>query len=314
MLVLTAEQCSRVMMRATHPDATLLPLLLTDGRYGLPDNVVNDPRHANVRTVLRQGTTVADGSVTPVPLAEQGYALTVDGKKMHLGFASGFNPLRGWPFPHHGPFEVVSSTMVRFEARYNDDHLSYDWVNNRRRVELAQGDETGPKMGDTFWTSWSNIFTDKREPLFADNQTVIHQWFHTGIGPFVYVSLGKGSLEVATKSSADDGAYMSRYSQPFNPATGTPQNFVIRGVLAEAGHLDVWLNGTQIVNIDAPLGFFNDPAPDDPAYLHIASGIYQGNVTDRAVLYLANLEFGTTDLSARVAAPLPVTAPPSGWV
>jgi hypothetical protein len=326
MIVLTAEQCSRVWLRDEYPGSQLLPLLLSDGRYGVPDRVLTDPHHAHVRSVLAQGTIVADNTVTVLPYSQQGYYLTVDGKKMHVGFASGFNPVRGWPYPHHGPFTVAGTNLYRFEARYNDDHLSYDWGTDqngdgiidtgpRRRVEIAQGDDTGPKMGQTWWTSWSMVFTDKSAPiLLGDNGTLVHQWFHTGNGPFVYVATGAGYLQFATRTLTED--YFSHYSQPFTPTVGTPQNFVMRGVLnskANGGHLDVWLNGVQVVNVDTTVGFFDVPNPDDPAYLHIATGIYQGNVTDRAVLYLANLEFGTTDLSARITTPLPVTPPPGGW-
>lgn len=313
MIVLTAEQCGQVLLRDMYRESFLRPLLLTDGRYGIPDNVLNDPRQAHVRAILRQGTIVADNSVTLVASADQNYTLiTVDGKNLYLGFATGFNWERAWPYPHHGPLTVVAPHLYRFEARYNDDHLSYDWENNRRRVELAQPDTTGPQMGQTWWTAWSTILPDERTALNGPNGTLIHQWFKTGSGPFVYVTIDAGQLALATRSNA--GVYTTRYNAAFNPATGTPQNFVMRGVLGEAGHLDVWWNGNQVLNLDVPLGFWDVPSPNDPAYLHIASGIYQQNVTERCVLYLANLEFGTADLSARIASPLAVTVPPGGWV
>lgn len=38
------------------------------------------------------------------------------------------------------------------------------------------------------------------------------------------------------------------------------------------------------------------------------------NVSDPAVVFFANMEWGTADLSARVSTPLSVVVPAGGWV
>jgi hypothetical protein len=43
-------------------------------------------------------------------------------------------------------------------------------------------------------------------------------------------------------------------------------------------------------------------------------GIYGPNRNKTDVIFHANPEFGTTDLSARIASPLPIFTPAGGWV
>jgi hypothetical protein len=85
---------------------------------------------------------------------------------------------------------------------------------------------------------------------------------------------------------------------------------VISGLLGQSGHITVWLDGTQIVNADAPIGYYNDDGGARAlAYPHW--GLHQTNVDAPSVIYHANMEWGTADLSSRVDTPLPVMTPPA---
>jgi hypothetical protein len=89
---------------------------------------------------------------------------------------------------------------------------------------------------------------------------------------------------------------------------------VVAGKLGQAGHLDVWLNGTQVVNVDTAIGYYLDPTTIEYGYAYPHFGIYENNYFDPTIVYYANPEWGVTSLLDRVTNPLPVTVPPGGWV
>jgi hypothetical protein len=433
MIVLTVEQTARMIFKDQFPDSRLRPVRLSDGRYAVNENVLNDPRHARWHSILRQGT-IADASTLNFSddTGEDSFQITIDGKLASVGWASGASPARAFPYPQRGTFDMPAQNVYRIEAQYNDDHLSYDWKNNRRRCEIGFPDDLSAANGETWWSSWATILTDKREGLLGNpgqagppNGTLIHQWFNgtsttstvssagtltlantssqvqiitgltthtvklpstsitagmqytvanqsTGIvtvqssagntittlasnsalvltalqntpttaahwsttvtavvgrsGPFFWLGFdsnpttgGPGCLYVSARNGGDysyvppagQTSQTNHYVQPFTPATGVPTYFVVQGTFGQTGHLNVWMNGTQIVNVDCNFGFYSYPSTQQIA--HIATGIYQANVTEPAVLYHANVEWGPRNLSSRIASPLTVPTPAEGW-
>ncbi|UXA19563.1 polysaccharide lyase [Mycobacterium sp. SMC-4] len=311
MIVLTQEQAANLLWRDQFRHARLLGRRLNDGKYAYPESVLTDPAHARWHSLLRQGTITPAGSLTFTPVAEgQRFSVLVDGKEMYL--QPGAEPTT-YGFPVPDLFDMPAANLYRFEAHRNRDAVaSGDYKNNRRRVELIKEHSTGYAAGETLWASWSLIMTDQREGFTTDNCTLIHQWHGSYSSAFLYpvfwVGLRDSTLEVCTRSSAD-GDKHTHYFEPFDPPSGQPNHFVVSGLLGESGHLNVWLNGEQVVDVDIPIGYYSEPYP--LAYPQF--GIYMNNAHSVDVLYHANVEYGLSDLSARITDPVTVPTPPEGW-
>jgi hypothetical protein len=313
-IVLTAQQTANLLWRTQFHDAQLRPRRLSDGRYALPEAVLTDPRHTRWRSLLKQGSIEAVGGLTfTPPVNGADYSVSVDGKEMYLQVGA-IPETYGMPVPDL--FDIPAANLYRFEAHQNrGDPTAGDRFHNRRRVELIQMESDGYGDGDTVWTSWSTVLTDARAGFVGENGTLIHQWHgsnsSSGPGPVFWITLRGGDLEVHTRSDIDAWVAHEHYSQPFAPATGTPVNFVVSGLLGGSGHLNVWMDGVQIVNVDTPIGGYIEALP---TLAFTQFGVYMDNIASVDVLYHANVEYGLTDLSARIASPVSVTAPPGGWV
>lgn len=166
------------------------------------------------------------------------------------------------------------------------------------------------------WSSFSFVVGPSHGPFDGNaKQNIIHQWHSVDTtenrGPVVRVELIDGNLEIRTQSDAA-GTSIVRY-RALRPADGEVQNMVIAGLLGQAGKIRAWLNGTQIVNTDASIGYYEDDG-GSRALAYPQWGLYQTNVDAPSIIYHANMEWGTTDLSDRISAPLAVKAPSGGWV
>lgn len=243
----------------------------------------------------------------PAHAAGDAADLTIDSKPMHLSAAR---------VPY--AFSIPAPNVYRFELHANDFGWSGDSGRGNRRSELvSMGDKYG--AGETLWTSFSFVVGAAHASFDGGSKhNTIHQWHSVDTtvprSPVVDVELMDGNLEIITRSDAtdDNGATKARRYSAARPADGVVHNMVISGRLGKSGHLRAWLDGKQIVNTDAPIGYYHDDDGDRPlAYPHW--GLYQSNVDTPAVIYHANVEWGTDDMSARVDSPLPVTAPPGGW-
>lgn len=282
-------------------NAYLEPALLTDGTFAVNEAAVTDPNHAAHARVLAAATVA-----TPLPaeyVTPYGYMQgEFPGGRGYFSCAK-----RPWSFDEPQP------GMYRFEVRRNDFGYSGDPRNGNRRSEIVLFDTYGP--AETLWTAWSTVLGPHDGMLIDNNDQfgLVHQWHgvgNSGKGPILGVNFSRDRIEIFTRSDADGTATKQvRYTTDL-PATGVQTDFVIAGTLGETGHLDVWVNGTQVIDLDIPLGYYNDPG--DLAYPHW--GLYTHNQDTNDVIFHANIESGTTDLSARVSSPLPVTAPAEGWV
>jgi hypothetical protein len=234
-------------------------------------------------------------------------------------------PMRLWAVAVPYAFSIPATNVYRFEVHANDFGWPGDSENGNRRSEVAsRGDRYEYGSGKTLWTSFSFVVGPAHASFDGgmSRHNTIHQWHSVddpphedGRRPVVQVELLHGRLIIHTRSDAtgDDGETdVVRYSAT-RPPDGVVHNVVISGLLGRSGHLSAWLDGTQIVNTDAPIGYYNDDG-GARALAYPQWGIYQTNVDDPAVIYHANLEWGTTDLSARISTPLAVATPPGGWV
>jgi hypothetical protein len=263
-----------------------------------------------IKKLAITATTVALLLAAAPPLAAgDTLDLTIDSKPMYLAAP---------PAPY--AFSIPAPSVYRFELHANDFASRVDSrLGNRRSELISEGDRYG--SGVTLWTSFSFVVGPSHGPFdVARGHNIIHQWHSVdtaaeGRSPVVDVELVDGKLEIVTRSDATDDNGVTevvRYSAT-RPPDGVVHNMVISGLLGQSGHVNVWLDGTQIVNTNAPIGYYNDDGGARAlAYPHW--GLYQSKTDAPTVIYHANLEWGTTDLSARVNTPLAVSPPPGGWV
>jgi hypothetical protein len=305
---LTGEQACNLRYRGISP-SQLQPVRLDDGRYAVGEGTLNDRRLAEQRPLLLAGS-IESASLDAA--WDERIRFTVDSKEVFL-----LSP----PTPH--AISIPSSNLYRFECRHNE----FGWVNDEehdnRHNELIGNQDTFA-LGETLWSSFSFVVGPEHAPFDYSDYTVtgvmhntIFQWHAAGTSesgaPVLSVEMVEGNLEVWTRSDADlagpnSGAQV-RYSVA-RPTDGTVHSIVIQGTLGEFGHLNVWLNGSQVADTDCPIGYYNTPGET----CYIDWGIYQRNVDDSTIMYHANVEWGTADLSARIANPLSVATPAGGWV
>lgn len=301
----TGTQALNLRYRGQHATSKLDPARLSDGRYAVSENTLNDPQFALYRPLLKTGTIEATSG------------LTFSGEEMIVNIDS--KPLRLEAVRRDYAVAYPTSGVFRFELRANDFAWAGDKGNNNRRCELVSVWNTYG-AGETLWTAFSFVVGPDHAPFdsgaISGGHNLIHQWHSVDTtvarSPVFGIDLDAGNFIVGTRSDSGAGVKVVHYSQP-RPTDGVVHNVVVSGLLGAAGHLNVWLDGVQIVNADTPIGYYNDDAgARDLAYPHW--GVYQKNSDLPVVIYHANLEWGTTDLSARAASPLAVSSPPGGWV
>lgn len=302
MVVLTAEQVGKFIWQDQTTYSHLRPLRLDGNTYALPVAVLDQPEHALWRSIFQRGQIVAASLLTVDSFSSYDYRLAVDGLEMALDIGS-TRPNVWQPRP---VFTIPSPNLYRFECARNSDRPSADRKNGRRRVELAQVDGDFYFVdGDTVWASWSTVFTNQRAGLDGNNLSIFHQWHQhpdsaISAPPFA-MYLDGGTMFIGSRNPSGG---TELYSAPA-PASWVPVNFVVAVTLGEYGHVDVWIDGEQVVDVDTGVGYYGEGLP----YLaYVKSGIYMNNTSTVDVVYHANLEFGLSDLSARVDNPLPLPA------
>lgn len=215
-------------------------------------------------------------------------------------------------------FSTPASDVYRFEVRKNDFGWDGDGPADNRRSELvSEGDHY--YADETLWSAFSFVVGPEHLPFDPEGEdsspyhNIIHQWHSvdtaSGRSPVFAIELRNGDFTVSTRSDDDPSRLVTHYSET-RPADGVVHDVVVSGLLGNDGHLNVWLDGRQIVNDDTAIGYYDDDG--GLAYPHW--GIYQKNVDAPSIVYHANIEWGLEELSGRVTAPPDVIEPPGGWV
>lgn len=293
MLVLTTDQMLRVRVRC-EPAHIIRPRLLADGRLAVSENVLTDPAHILARSVLEEGEITA----TPGPFSvrsreELGF---LDGKVIALAADD-----KSWSLQ-------PTTAGHRFEVRLGDVALASDTLN--QRAEMAGSYDTFA-AGVEVWQSWTTAINIREwfetilHPSLA-NFGFVSQWHALdtvstgGRSPVLAFDYGNNAFRIVTRSDTDGPAVEKARFTDALPVGAV--NYVCRFVLGQSGELQVWRNGSEIVNFNGPIGYYNDGT--DLAYLQW--GIYRRAHALPAAVTTSNMRWGITDLSDKIANPDPV--------
>lgn len=188
--------------------------------------------------------------------------------------------------------------------------LDYCWrvTEKRSRFELraletrSELHESRTKLpnGVSMWGAFN--YLDQPWPNPAGMQagtggclTQMH-WPGSGSPAFAFRRSGDGKLVITTRGDGETNT--KRYEGAM--AVGVPHDFVYRFVLGVQGELDVWLDGTQILNFRGPVGSAT------PGCYWCIGCYYAGGTGGNTVIQeYGNHVFPTTaSLADRAAAPL----------
>jgi hypothetical protein len=299
----------------------LEPRPLTDGRYAVSQSVLTQPGYEAAKPLLSAWTNTTTPLTYALNLTGSGnpafngsghrLAVNVGGKFFHqLGRRSSLT------MPHPDVF--------RFEVREKDQAFAADVENiiagkphPMRRSEIVSRDYL--YSGNTIWVSFTLVLGDTTPALdtAAAPAALVLQLHAIGGYPILglhgFNGTG-GKMELYTASSAStwgpgEGKPVYHWSAP-QPGKGVKTNFVMQTTLGQAGHVNLWVNGTQVLNKDAPIGYYAEAEPRLAA-LHFC--LYQEDQPDTHVVYHANTEYtiNGASLAARITAPLSV--PDLNW-
>lgn len=309
MLILTDKQM--LASRANSVDALLSPISMVDGRFYCSEAVLEDPRHHRVRNILA-ACERGDFDLDQVFAAAFPVVL-VGGHRAYLASRD------------RAPWAIrkAADSVYRFEVREDDFGYSGDATNNppygNRRSELVSygsADARSYTEGDEVWQSFSFVIGDDSGLIQTGSGVfgLAAQWHSVDTvvsrSPVLGVDLAFGGvLSIVTRSSDEvtealNGVAKYRY-QMARPAVGVTTSIVFRFIPGENGHLQAWVNGSEVFDADIPLGYYDDLLIGQKlAYPQF--GMYTRNGADPIVIYTANMEWGTDSLLARVTAPLAV--------
>lgn len=188
--------------------------------------------------------------------------------------------------------------ITRFEVRagdsWDEDRASGE---NKERSEL-DGYKRRYNQGSDVWGSYSFLIEPGAE--YQSDWTAISQMHGSKIRPF-HIHFKAGRLIVFSEySGSRAGAQTSvRYNGTLSRNEWHHLVFHLREGDTN-GQLDIWLDGAKIVDFAGTIGAIGNQA-------YWKFGIYRGYgpIAAPLAIQFANMEVGTSDLTARVTAPLP---------
>jgi hypothetical protein len=197
----------------------------------------------------------------------------------------------------------ASSDLIRFEVRQGDqweeDTASGE---NKERSEF-DGYKKRWDDGTEVWGAYS--FNIEPGPAYRSDWTAIGQMHGSKTRSF-HVHFKNETMTIYSEYRPDRGAAVAtpRYSGTLARDVWHHVVFRLRQNAAGNGKLDFWLDGNKLVDFTGPVG-----ASGNQAYWKY--GIYRGYgpIAAPFAIKYANMEVGTTDLSARITQPLAVATP-----
>lgn len=201
-----------------------------------------------------------------------------------------------------------ASNILRFESRYGDVGLAGDASNSNTRCEIISPDKL--PLETDLWESFAFRLrgSPTNLPDIPYDHCLIGQWHGadttTTRSPICITGLFNNLLSFTSRYAAGTTSSGTRtiHYQTDLPAVDT-WTYVVKQInISETGTYNVWLNGTQVVNYSGAVGY-----PDDATGPNFQCGIYREDYDgDNVIVELANVEFGTSSLSARITTPLSI--------
>lgn len=279
MLILTAAQMLQVRVQYVNWHL-IRPRLLVDGNFAVSEQVLTDPAHEQVRSVLEQGTVT--GSFAAFDNLGAGEFATIDGKDCIIDADD-----LPWTLQ-------PTAAGHRFELRPGE---------TQRAEFVSRNDTFG--TGDEVWQSFTfdiDIADGFEAIIGAPTWGLVAQWhgLNTDRSPVLYFDCGNNAFRIATRSDTDGANVEILHYSSALPTS--PVNIVARFVLGASGELQVWRDGAEIINTSCPIGYYNDPG--DLCYNQW--GNYHPPSAPISAVTTSNMRWGLTDLSYKILNPDPV--------
>jgi hypothetical protein len=276
----------------------LNPRYMTAGTFAVSENALTDPAFSEAWETLESGTisTPVNGDF-PSAAPDRNADIFVSGQPYQVQADR-----KPWAF------NVLGDNHYRFELRYGDQGFAGD-TPDKHRVELYALNRVNNNTD--IWMSYSMMIEEGPENIM--DWMALGQWHPTAdandidasasIANFLYGE----DLRIITRydtaaTTTVNPAGTQRYT--YQPTRGSWDNFVFRTKFHHtSGELDIWKNGVQIVNLTGIGMGYNDTL--GPYYKF---GIYGDATKVGSVIAVrfANMEWGTSSLSARVTTPLEI--------
>jgi hypothetical protein len=194
----------------------------------------------------------------------------------------------------------ASGDVTRFEVRpgdrWNEDAESGE---NKERSEL-DGYKQKFAHGSDVWGSFAFLIEPGAE--YRSDWTAITQMHGTMLRAF-HVHFQQGKLVILSEHmSPNSGLVITpRHSGSLSRNAWHNVVFHLREGAADRGRLEFWINGRKVVDFTGQIG-----AAGNQAYWKF--GIYRGYgpIATPLAIQFANMEIGTSDLTARIGNPLEI--------
>ncbi|WFU79145.1 heparin lyase I family protein [Bradyrhizobium sp. CIAT3101] len=187
--------------------------------------------------------------------------------------------------------------IVRFEVRagdiWSEDRASGE---NKERSEL-DGYKRRFEYGSDVWGAYSFLIEPGAD--YQSDWTAISQMHGSKIRPF-HLHFKLGRLVIYAEALGTRSQTSTLYNGTLSRNEWHHLVFHLREGVPD-GQLEIWLDGKKAVDFSGMIG-----APGNQAYWKY--GIYRGYgpISTPLAIQFANMEVGTSELSSRVTAPLPV--------
>jgi hypothetical protein len=194
----------------------------------------------------------------------------------------------------------TSSDITRFEVRPGDEWSEdHDSGENKERSEF-DGYKQKFSHGTDVWGAYALFIEPGAE--YRSDWNAINQMHGSNTRAF-HVHFKEGRLIIYSEyvGSGSGAATTARYDGPLSRNIWHNIVFHLRESRINDGQLQFWIDGKKILDFTGAIG-----APGNQAYWKF--GIYRGYgpIATPFAIEFANMEVGTSDLTARIANPLPI--------
>ena len=197
--------------------------------------------------------------------------------------------------------QKLGNNLFRFEVNQGEGRPSDSGV---ERAELSGSANTVP-YGTDVWTAYSFLM-DSANSWSAHDANICGQ-FHAGVGsPNLSFRFPSPTTMEITIRAGVSSSYTQTIAYTNNAfQQGKWYNVVIQANFSPGtatGTLNVWIDGTQVVNLTSFTTGYSDASST-----YFKAGIYRStSEPENQVVYFANIETGTTNLSSRILNPLSI--------